>query len=178
MNSNEKNKIELTDKELDLLAEMVYLGNWVINSCRLPANILKEYELLFDKIADIYEKRKIDLEPEVEIDEPLKHFHELTEDHIDYYNNDILFDLLAEKLAEFKFPIDYEDTENLPKALTVQIAAKRAYEKELATNNLTNLEINIPDFKNQQDAALKRYMKISKKHPLPQTDSSANINKK
>jgi len=150
---NGKNVITVTDKEFDLLIQTLFLGNWVINSCRPQEQLFEEYDILFDKITGAYEKSRPDSQKvKKDID---KYLYSLTEKHMDFYHDAIFFDLLSKKLAAYKFPINFNDADALLKAHKIQQIAKRAYEKEFAENGLANLEFNIPGLKEQLEAANK-----------------------
>jgi len=147
-------KVAFSDREIELLAQTLFLGNWIINSCKLEEEVLEKHDLIFKKIADLYKEKTLECHNK-KIEDIHKHLYAQTESHLDSYHNAILFDLLSKKLAEYYFPVNLNDTENLLRAHSMQKAARRAYEQEFNTNNFANLEINIPNLKEQLDAAQK-----------------------
>jgi len=61
---------DLTEEEFKILCELVFLGNWLINSVRPPDTIIEKYDLLALKIQKLHsnllspqEKRAFDKDP-------------------------------------------------------------------------------------------------------------------
>lgn len=95
-------KIELTNGEFRSLLDLVYIGNWVLNSTRGDDRI-EEYDRIESKIfglcsgtplASLVEKR-------LGIPLPSRAFEEGgIQDAIAYYEDGIFFDILADELAK------------------------------------------------------------------------------
>lgn len=95
-------QIDLTNREFRLLLDMVYIGNWVLNSTRLETERFEEYDNLESKLfalcrtngmrALVSDWRGAAL-PSRAYEEGGIH------DAIAYYEDNIFYDLLAEALA-------------------------------------------------------------------------------
>lgn len=125
-------KLQLTEIELSLLADLCYAGNWVINSQRLPDEMVYPYKHMYEKIAAIFSESGIGKK------ENGNNGH--TEDELMYqrvsefltaFNDRAMLETLAYKLAELKNPANsYE-----------QSSAYERYLKELQENGLINVTI-------------------------------------
>ena len=93
--------IELTDKEFRRLVDLVYIGNWILNSTRAD-DPLEDYELLQEKFFEICAKNGL----KALTDASKGHYypsrayeaggiHEAISD----YEDAVFFDILAEELA-------------------------------------------------------------------------------
>ena len=84
--------ITLTPKQYKALANLVYLGEWMANSGRLPADIVTEYrdvsELLYSRAKDA------GLEDYVE-----KEMEPVLEPHIEEYDEDNFWEKLEDRLS-------------------------------------------------------------------------------
>ncbi len=107
-------KLELTKKEFRRLLDMVYIGNWILNSTRGEDRI-KDYDrvesLLFlraaqegmPSLAEIYEGEIV----------PSRAFSEGgIHEAIMQYENDVFFDILAEDLARSRAKENGAEREN------------------------------------------------------------------
>ena len=131
-------KLELTDQEFRYLLDLVYIGNWVINSTRENDRI-QEYDqvesLLFGRaalegmpdLAELYQGEVV----------PSRAFVEggIHEAIIEYENN-VFFDILAEDLARRDMDDAPIDESNYAE-LTSRIDAYIAEFEEHGTDNLT-----------------------------------------
>ena len=120
-------KIELTKKEFRRLLDMVYIGNWILNSTRGDDRI-KDYDrvesLLFlraaqegmPSLAEIYEGEIV----------PSRAFAEGgIHEAIMQYENDVFFDILAEDLARRDMddpPIDESNYSELASRIDAYIS--------------------------------------------------------
>jgi len=152
-----KNIIECSDSEFKTISEMIYLGDWMINSGRLPEVIIKKYYNIKRKFLALCKKRMLALQPDKKDD--LRDidcfFYDLTEEHISHYSDDIFYIILSKKLAEFQFPVDnLRDRETLIKGYFFQKIAQEEYLKELETNHLSNVKIAVPDLMEKQEQAV------------------------
>jgi hypothetical protein len=95
-------KLELTDREFRLLLDMVYVGNWVMNSTREPGDQITEYQELEGKVfaaceqtafASIAERADGRVFPSRKYEEGGIH------EAISSYEDAVFYDILAEELS-------------------------------------------------------------------------------
>jgi len=108
-----KRAITLTKKQFKALLKAVYLGNWVANAYRdgSPENPhIKEYEKIEDYIFSLAPQFGLEKYMSHEVSDgdkyyPTNTFEETTDVHKlhEEYDNDTLFDELAERLGERDF---------------------------------------------------------------------------
>lgn len=151
-----KYEISLSYNELDILTELAGLGDFIINGCRLYPDRIKKYDRVFNKIAKIYKKASLERQPEMAEDlRDIRSFvHDNFEEHLEFYEDFIFFSQIAKKLAEFQFPDQLHDRENIMVNHIKQQTAEHEYEKELKANNLANVSIAVPNLKEKQEQAL------------------------
>ncbi len=110
--------IEFTDKEFRRLLDMVYIGNWILNSTR-GEDRFDDYDVVESKVFS--HCAKCDMHSLFEIEGghilPSRAFEEggIHEAIVDYENT-VFFEILAEELArrDMNFePISYENFEEL-----------------------------------------------------------------
>ena len=130
-------KLELTKKEFRRLLDMVYIGNWILNSTRGDDRI-KDYDqvesLLFlraaqegmPSLAEIYEGEIV----------PSRAFAEGgIHEAIMQYENDVFFDILAEDLARRDMDDPPIDESNYPEPAS-RIDAYISEFEEHGTDNI------------------------------------------
>lgn len=122
-------KLELTDIEFCLLADLVYAGDWVINGCRIPDGHIQPYREMAEMITKRYKELK-KLPADIEIDAVLQDRLSL---FFEYYAKHIMYSKLAEMLAAK----DY-GTDSYKEATAFQL-----YLTELSANDLKNVRIEI-----------------------------------
>lgn len=129
-------KIQLTEIELSLLADLCYAGNWVINSQRLPDEVVYPYKHMYEKIAALFFEsgigKKENGKNEYTGDEQM---YRRVSDFLAAFNDKSMLETLAYKLAELQNPSD---------SYAQSIDYER-YLKELQTNGLTNVNIDTTD---------------------------------
>ena len=94
--------IELTDREFRRLLDMVYIGNWILNSTRGDDRIL-EYDRIESKLFGLCRGTPLAslVENRLGVALPSRAFHEGgIQDAIAYYEDGVFFDILAEELAK------------------------------------------------------------------------------
>jgi hypothetical protein len=145
--------IELKEKELEVLAELVFLGDWMINAVRLHKDQIKKYR----RVCDLILKRFVNT-LSVEEEDDIKNVDELHDyymdelaEYRDYYANDILISTLAEELAEINYPLERD--ENFAVSMGIQIAAKQTYEDIFNEKGLGILKLDAPDFEERMAAS-------------------------
>ena len=138
-------KIELTKKQFRRLLDMVYIGNWILNSTREENQRFADYDevesLLFARaavegmpsLAELYEGTVI----------PSRAFAEggIHEAIMEYENN-VFFDILAEDLARRDMddvPIDEHNYDELTSRIDTYITE---FEEHGTDNILVNIDGN------------------------------------
>lgn len=133
-------KIELTDKEFRRLLDMVYIGNWILNSTR-GDDRFKDYDhvesLIFSHCAkngmtSLFEKRNGEVAPSVAFENG--GIHEAIAD----YEDTVFFEILAEELARRDMDFEPIGPENLDE-LTDRIDE---YIEEFEQNGMDNITLN------------------------------------
>jgi hypothetical protein len=141
-------QIILTKEQYEKLMELVYLGNWVVNSYRADDR-LDEFDRMAEHVLSFapssgYQDR-------VEFDEfegryfPSRKFDEELQQYIDEYDDDVFWNTLIERLAERDLIRAHgEETVNRMEwdeyNQKIESLLKK-YEKEIDDNGVENLEI-------------------------------------
>lgn len=133
--------IELTDKEFRRLLDMVYIGNWILNSTRLEDDRFEDYDLLQEKIftlcanngmRTLVERYRGHYYPSKAYEEG--GIHEAIAD----YEDAVFFDILAEELARR----DMEE-ENLSADDVNELASRMDdYMDEFEKNGIDNVSVD------------------------------------
>ena len=101
--------IDLTNGEFRSLLDLVYIGNWILNSTRGNDRI-EEYDRIESKIFDLCSGTPLSalVEHRLGVAVPSRAFQEGgIQDAIAYYEDGVFFDILAEELA--KRDMDYPE---------------------------------------------------------------------
>lgn len=134
-------EIKISGKEIEILAQLIYLGNWIVNSMKKPEERITKYDKFFNKIIKQLNS------PKKEISR--NELHNEVEELIEQYNKDILFPAFSEEYANFKYPYHkYEmlkDEGYLKRQIISNNTFRRLCENELESNSFKNIEINIPN---------------------------------
>lgn len=134
-------KIELTAKEFRRLLDMVYVGNWVLNSAR-GDDRFEDYDLLEEKLFSLClssgmptlaEKWQGRIYPSRAFQEG--GIHEAIAD----YEDAVFYDILAEELARRDLGLEDSDPEDFT-PLTVRM---EEYLSEFERNGLNSINIDI-----------------------------------
>ena len=116
-------QIDLTDKEFRRLLDMVYIGNWILNSCREENDRFEDYDRLEQKLFALCpqhglnalaEKWRGHMYPSRAFEEG--GIHEAIAD----YEDAVFFDILAEELARRDMEaegLNAEDAEELARRM-------------------------------------------------------------
>ena len=132
--------IELTDREFRRLLDMVYVGNWVLNSTR-GDDRFEDYDLLQEKLfaqcaktgmKELYSTWYGHVFPSKAFEEG--GIHEAIAD----YEDAVFFDILAEELARR----DMTQDENDPEDLEILVSRMGEYISEFEKNGIDNLSID------------------------------------
>lgn len=131
--------IDLTEKEFRRLLDMVYIGNWVLNSTR-ESDRFEDYDIVEEKIFSLCAKNGMGLLVETWRGHsfPSKAFedggiHEAIED----YETAVFYDILAQMLAE-RDMIQAGENESDIAALTARM---NEYMEEFEENGIDNLRL-------------------------------------
>jgi len=131
--------IDLTDKEFRRLLDMVYIGNWVLNSARAEDRF-EDYDLVQEKLFSLCGKNGMrslvqtwhgHVFPSRAYEEG--GIHEAIAD----YEDAVFFDILAEELARRDMSRDGENAEDLA-ALALRMDE---YLDEFEKNGIANLRV-------------------------------------
>lgn len=134
-------KIELTAKEFRRLLDMVYVGNWVLNSAR-GDDRFEDYDLLEEKLfslclssglPSLAEKWQGRIYPSRAFQEG--GIHEAIAD----YEDAVFYDILAEELARRDLGLEDSDPEDFA-PLTLRM---EEYLSEFERNGLNSINIDI-----------------------------------
>lgn len=137
-------QLELTNKQFRRLLDLVYIGNWVLNSTR-GDDRFADYDdvesLIFSKVGQAGMRKLAELwQGEIV---PSKAFADGgIHDAIMEYENNVFFDILAEDLARRDMddpPIDDTNYEELAKRIEAYIAEF----EEHGTDNVT-VDVDLP----------------------------------
>lgn len=143
-------KINLTKKQYRLLIDLIYAGNWIVNSTKNAKELNKEYEDLVQYIYSFY--KDYDLENVVEYDEKYERYFETRDyeeseisDFIEEYDDYTFWQKLESMLAkrdavkEFDGKVTENNYEEILKR-TFELEEK--YENEFVENGLENINVN------------------------------------
>lgn len=133
-------KIDLTEKEFRRLLDLVYIGNWILNSTRLHDRF-EDYDIVEEKLFSLCPEHGMDalvgtwnghILPSRAYEDG--GIHEAIAD----YEDAVFFDILAEELARR----DVEDAagESDPEALAVRFDE---YIDEFEKNGLENIKLDV-----------------------------------
>jgi len=140
-------KIELTKEQLQSLAKLVFLGNWLANSWR-NEDILEEFDEAESLV--LAAAAKNGLEDYVEFDEEERAVpsHELEEkmtEIVDYYNDNTFWDQLIYRMADRDYVRKYGDDAFDELTTDAGIAKEKPlvekYEKEFNEHGLDRLDL-------------------------------------
>ena len=133
--------IGLTDKEFRRLLDMVYIGNWILNSTRLENDRFDDYDLLQEKIFTLCAQNGMNALVERYRGHyyPSKAYEEGgIHEAIAEYEDAVFFDILAEELARR----DMEE-ENLSADDVNELASRMDdYMDEFEKNGIDNVSVD------------------------------------
>ena len=131
--------VELTEKEFRRLLDMVYIGNWGLNSCR-DDDRFEDYDLLEEKLFSLcpehgmrtlVQRWRGHSYPSRAFEEG--GIHEAIAD----YEDAVFYDILAEELARRDM-----DAEQLPQSDTEELARRiDEYYEEFEKNGIDNVKV-------------------------------------
>lgn len=121
-------KFEMTDIELCVLIDLVCAGNWVINGCRKPDELIQPYREMTEMIAKRYKEQK-NLSEDLDID--------AVEDRLTLF-----FDFYASHTARITFA-NLLAVQNYGADEYRHAKAAEIYADELRENGLKNVRIEI-----------------------------------
>ena len=133
--------IDLTDKEFRRLLDMVYIGNWILNSTR-ASDRFEDYDLVQEKLFGLCAKNGMrsliqswhgHIFPSKAYEDG--GIHEAIAD----YEDAVFFDILAEELARRDMTDDGENEDDIA-ALALRIDE---YMSEFEKNGVNNIRIDI-----------------------------------
>ena len=131
--------IKLTAQEFRYLLDLVYIGNWIVNSTRLPDDHIVEYDALMLKIFSRCSKTALRALIDPESGEPSR-LYELggIQEVIGDYEDTVFFEILAEGLVHRDMNKEGISTDNFQ-----ELASRMdEYIIEFEKNGIENLSIN------------------------------------
>jgi len=133
-------KIELTDKEFRRLLDMVYIGNWILNSTR-GDDRFEDYDHVLEKIFSYCPQRGMNslVEHYDGHAYPSQAFQEGgIHEAIADYEDAVFFEILAEELARRDMNYEELGPDDIPELM----ARMEEYIAEFEQNGLQNISIN------------------------------------
>jgi len=141
-------QIVLTKEQYEKLMELVYLGNWLVNSYRSDDRI-EEYDRMAEHVLSF--APSMGRQDRVEFDEfegryfPSRKFDEELQQNIDEYDDDVFWNTLIERLAERDL-IRAQGEEAVNSMSWEEYNRKlepflKKYEKEIDDSGVENLEV-------------------------------------
>lgn len=141
---SEEIKIMLSPKELNLLVQFAFIGNFVINGIRLPQNCLQEYANLTEKIYKICIKTKPGNQNSDKIENDLADLQDRIYDsvsaYMEEYEKDVYLEKIAKRVTDINYPLNGYD-EN---ALFLNFRAEEVYIKLLKENGDAYVHMEAP----------------------------------
>ncbi len=141
-------QIILTKDQYEKLMELVYLGNWLLNSYRGDER-LEEYDRVAEQVLSFAPSNG--LQDRVEFDEfegryfPSRKLDEDLKKFVDEYDDDVFWNVLIERLAERDLirargeeAVDAMDYDEYSRSLEPYL---KKYEKEIDDSGVEHLEI-------------------------------------
>ena len=128
--------IELSDKEFRRLLDLVYIGNWILNSTRADDRF-EDYDLLQEKFFALCHKNglKALVEPYMGHYFPSRAYEAIAD-----YEDTVFFDILAEELARRDMT-----EENLSQDDMKELSSRMGdYMDEFERNGIDNLRAETP----------------------------------
>lgn len=140
-------KLNFTVEEIELLGDLVFLGNWIINSHRLHDVQIEKYEKISDIVEKIHNQLLSSDDKNIYIDMSDFYMKRL-KNYIEDYDEEGCFFTLAEKLAEANYPVNPNSTKYYD-SVNMQTDAQHIYEKELNKKGVSIISVDIPDMDDQ-----------------------------
>jgi len=166
-------QIEIKDKDIKTLAELAYIGSWMINAERIGKERIKKYDRVCDVILKQYlnslsDKEKGDIKTVGQLHD--YYMNELTE-YADYYDEKTLIPRLAEKLTEINYPDGCG--ENFWMTNGIQNGARNNYEEVLEEKGFGVIRLDGPDFEERMAVTKEYWQLIYGKSDVPQAEREA-----
>lgn len=137
--------VDFTDKEFRRLLDLVYVGNWVLNSTRMPNDRFEDYDIIQEKIFYLCTKSpKLDTLADSYMGRyfPSRGYEEGgIHEVISQYEDDVFFDILAEELAHRDIVQDGSMSEDSDEAFEEISVRVEEYLDEFEQNGLDNVRV-------------------------------------
>ena len=124
-------EICIKDKDIEMLIELLYLGNWIINSNLTPEKTIIKYEKLYKKIFKLVKD---------EIEFGYEDLYDRMSKFIEKYNTDIFPIEFARQYADLKKPIAVSK-DKIVESFGQNREYRKKIEMEIKLNGLMNIEI-------------------------------------
>ena len=133
--------IELTEKEFRRLLDMVYIGNWILNSCR-DNDRFEDYDLLEEKLFSLCPEHgmRVLVQRWRGRSYPSRAFEEGgIHEAIADYEDAVFYDILAEELSRRDM-----DAEQVPQEDMEELSRRmEEYYEEFEKNGIENIKVEI-----------------------------------
>ena len=147
--------LKLQEHELERLMKLVYLGNWLINSCRAESDA--KYDALVEKVFALAEKagrpEYADYEQELKAFVPSAVFEQEAQAYVNKYNTAIFWEELVLHLArrdlnkKGRYYPETTDLAGMRKWSEEVEKAEKKYSAEFSRRGLGNLVLRLPSAK-------------------------------
>ena len=141
-------KLEFSTGEIEILTELVYLGNWLANATRLPNQQIIKYA---DAASNFLKKADEDFDDET--------MHDNVEELIQYYDESVTFKELAKQYANYHYPYNskgiVEHKEKFERQFISNRVLKDLCKKELEENKFLNVTIKLQNLESEIEKSLK-----------------------
>ena len=134
-------RIDLTREQYTHLAELVYLGNWVVNGHRLPDELIEKYDDA-EQLFLSFSKRMVNYElikhyEEHDAYEPAPEMESRLHEFINEYDEATLWEELSDRLAA-------RDLLELGQEITIEglLPLADRYDEELSKNGLDRVRVD------------------------------------
>ena len=122
----------------------MFLGNFIINGIRFPAECLQEYNDLARKIYEINLKIKFGEQEPDKIENALADLRDRTYDsineYLEAYEQDVYLERIAKRVTDINYPLNEYDEETL----FINLNAEKIYLTLLKENGDTYVSMEIP----------------------------------
>jgi len=155
----DKINLELNKKDLKILAELSFIGDWMVNCVRLHDDRVKKYRRVCDVILKQYlnslsEKEKGDVKT---VEELHDYYMDELGEYAEYYDEKTLIPRISKILAEINYP---DCGENFMMSHGIQGSAEHTYEEMLERDGFGILKVDSPEFVDRMEMS-KEYWRVA-----------------
>ena len=126
-------KINIAEKDIGIFIDLLYLGNWIINSNYIADKMLNKYEKVFKQLF-----RSVEDVVALEYED----LYDRVEKFIQKYNSDVFPSEFARQYADLKMPIDTSKDKAI-ESFETNREFRENIEKEILKHGLRNIQVTI-----------------------------------